>query len=87
MANIDSTDLQATLSANELVDRFAMVLFYYTMGGESWSNQACFLGSSLNIGSWNSTPDFFTILGVLGCNNEGSSMVRLELSKFPNSLT
>jgi hypothetical protein len=81
MANIDSIDLQATLSDDELVERFVLVLLYFATGGASWSDQANFLIPSLNICSWNRNVDF--IRGVLGCNDEGS-VVRLDLCKFPN---
>jgi hypothetical protein len=81
MANIDSTDpLQFTMSDNELVERFVLVLLYFATGGASWLDQARFLSPSLNTCSWK------TGVGGLGCNDEGS-VVSLDLSKFPNSLT
>ena len=82
MVNIDSPDLQATLSDDELVDRFVLVLFYYAMGGASWIDQASFLSPSLNTCSWKTGSS----RGVLGCNDEGS-IVKLDLSKCPNSST
>ena len=85
MANDDSTDpLHFTLSDDELVERFVVVLLYFSMKGANWINQARFLSPSLNICSWNSTIDI--TIGVLGCNEVGS-VVRLVLSKFPNSAT
>jgi hypothetical protein len=83
MVNIDSADpLQVTPSDNELVERFVVVLLYYTTGGADWRDQLQFLTPSLNICSWNGTVDGTTV-GV-GCNDEGS-VVRLGLRKFPNS--
>jgi hypothetical protein len=80
MANIDSTDpLQFTMSDNELVERFVLVLLYFATGGPSWSDRARFLSPSLNICSWNSTVGFNR--GVF-CNDEGS-VVKLILGKFP----
>jgi hypothetical protein len=95
MAYIDSSALQSTLSDDELVERFALVLLYYAAGGESWSDQVDFLNPLLNTCSWNSIVDSIQyrqqvvdgtrVLGV-GCNNEGS-VVTLDLGKFPKSST
>jgi hypothetical protein len=79
MADNDSTDLQSTLSDDELVERFALVLLYFATGGRSW-----FLTPLLNTCSWNSIGEG-TILGV-GCNAEGS-VVTLDLCKLPKSST
>ena len=83
MADIDSSDLQATLSVDELVERFVLVLLHFTTGGASWSDQARFLSPSLNTCSWNNIFD--STIGV-GCNGNGS-VVRLDLRKFHNSPT
>jgi hypothetical protein len=85
MAKNDSTVLQDTLSDDALVERFVLVLFYFSTGGANWSNQARFLSPSLNICSWNSLVNTFNV-GVSVCNNEGA-VERLSLSKFPNSST
>ena len=81
MANIDSTDLQHTLSDDALVERFVFVLLYFTTGGANWSNQFLFLSPSLDICSWNAGRSF---QGVFECNDEGS-VIGLDLCKFPNS--
>jgi len=81
MANIDSTDLQNALSDEALVERFVLVLLYYTTGGANWSDQTLFLTPSLDICSWN-TGSLFQ--GVSECNDEGS-VVQLPLCKFRNS--
>ena len=77
MANIDSTDLQSKLSDDALVERFVLVLFYYTTGGANWRDQKLFLSPSLDICSWNPGPPD-------ECNDEGS-VVELVFRKFPNS--
>jgi hypothetical protein len=78
--NYDSTTLQSTLSDDELVERFALVLLYFATGGGSWLDQAGFLTPLTHTCSWNSIVD--DIIPV-GCNEEGSVMT-LDLSKFPN---
>ena len=81
MANSDSADLQLTMSDDELVERFVLVLLYFATGGASWSDQVRFLTPSLNTCSWNSIVDGTTI--GIGCNEEGS-VVRFDVGKFPN---
>jgi hypothetical protein len=76
MTNNDSTDLQSTLSVDELVERFVLVLLYFATGGESWEDQAGFLIPFNTHCSWNSGE-----LGVV-CNDEGS-VVTIDLRKFP----
>jgi hypothetical protein len=84
MTNNDSTpDLQSPLSHNWLVERFVLVLFYFSTDGASWLDQAGFLTSSLNTCAWNSIVGLFGPIGV-GCNDEGS-LDSLSLCKFPNS--
>jgi hypothetical protein len=83
MAYNDSADLQSTLSDDQLVERFVLVLLYFSTDGEGWKDQAGFLSSSLNTCAWNSIIDVLRI-GVGGCNDEGS-VVTLYFSKFPNS--
>jgi hypothetical protein len=80
MVDNDSTDLQSTLSDDELVERFALVLVYFATGGGSWLDQAGFLTPLLNTCSWNSIVDGTRVLGV-GCNGQGS-VVTLDLCKF-----
>jgi hypothetical protein len=80
MTNKDSTDLQFTLSEDELVERFVVLVFYFATGGESWSDQAGFRIPLTETCSWNSGE-----LGVV-CNNEGS-VVEFVLRKFPHSST
>jgi hypothetical protein len=84
MVDRDSSTLQSTLSDDELLERFALVLLYVATGGESWLDQAGFL-TPLNTCSWNSIVDGPKVLGV-GCNGEGS-VVTLDLCKFPKSST
>jgi hypothetical protein len=79
MADNDSPDLQSTLSDDELVERFALVLVYFATGGGSWLNQAGFLTLILDTCSWNSIVDGSRVLGV-DCNDEGH-VVTLDLCK------
>jgi hypothetical protein len=79
MTNNDTIDLQFTLSYNALLERFAVILLYFTTGGPSWLDPAGFL-STLDTCSWNSVVDE---KGV-GCNEKGS-VVKIQLSKFLNS--
>jgi hypothetical protein len=82
MIDSDNTTLQSTLSDDELVERFALVLLYFaTGGGESWLDQQ----AGFNTCSSNSNGDGTRVLGV-GCNDEGS-IVTLDLCKFPKSST
>jgi hypothetical protein len=77
MTNNDSTDLQSTLSDDELVDRFAMVHLYFVTGGARWEkNQAGFL-APFNTCSWNNGK------GVLLCNGEGSVVWLIIWINFP----
>jgi hypothetical protein len=86
MARNDSSDLQSTMSDDELAERFSLVNFYYATGGESWRYQAGFLSPLNNTCSWNSKLEGTTrVLGV-SCNEEGS-VVTLDLGKFPKSST
>jgi hypothetical protein len=86
MAYSDSIDLLSTLSDDELVERFTLVLLYYAAGGENWSDQAGFLSPLNNTCSWNSIVDGTTrVLGV-SCNEEGS-VVMLDLCKCLKSST
>jgi hypothetical protein len=81
MTNDDSTDLQDTMSDDELVQRFALILVYAAMGGGYWLNlPPC----SVDTCSWNQIVNGYTI-GV-GCNDEGSA-VTLFLSEFLKSPT
>jgi len=80
MANIDSIDLQDTLSNDALVERFVLVLLYFATGGANWSDQFLFLSPSLDICSWN----LGFLLGVFECNDEGS-VTELGFCKFLNS--
>jgi hypothetical protein len=82
MVDKDSTDLQSTLSDDELVERFALVLFHFSTGGESWLDQAGFLNPLINTCSWKS------VYGGAGvdCNDKGS-VTTLDLCKFPKLST
>ena len=82
MADKDSTDLQATVSDDELVERFVLVVFYYaTDGANKWNSQANFLTPSLDICSWKDNSR-----GVIGCNGK-DSVTTLRLCKFRSSST
>jgi hypothetical protein len=87
MADADSTDLQAELSDDELVERFVLVVLYYATDGDAtdrtnkWGFQANFLTPSLNICSWKDSRR-----GVYDCNGK-DSVTTLRLGKFPNSST
>jgi hypothetical protein len=79
MANIDSTySLHFTLSDDELVERFVLVLLYFATGGASWSDQSGFLNIFVNTCSWT------RVQGVVACTDEGS-IVDFRLRKFPDS--
>jgi hypothetical protein len=85
MVNNDSIDI--ALSDDELIERFALVLFYLVTGGDSWFDQAHFL-SPLSTCSWNSIVErdeekWAITIGV-GCNDDGS-VVELNLGKSRNS--
>jgi hypothetical protein len=82
MADEDSTDLQAKLSDNKLVERFVLVVLYHATDGASWSNNRNFLTPSWNICSWKDGGG----KGVDGCSGE-DSVVILSLRKFRNSST
>jgi hypothetical protein len=85
MVDNDSTDLQSTLSDDELVERFALIHLYFATGGASWLDQAGFLTPLLNTCYWNSiaVDSFGETRGLgAGCNDEGS-VVTLDLCKFP----
>eukprot|EP00978_Attheya_sp_CCMP212_P016812 scaffold44411_cov45-Attheya_sp.AAC.1 len=73
MANSDSTDLQRTMSDDELVERFVLVLLYFATGGANWLAQVRFLTPSLNTCSWNSIL-YGRIIGV-GCNAEDGNKI------------
>jgi hypothetical protein len=78
MTNEDSTDLQSTMSNDELVERFVLLVLYFATGGESWVSQHGFLNPLNTHCSWNSGE-----LGVV-CNDQGS-VVELDLCKFSHS--
>jgi hypothetical protein len=84
MTNSDSNDLQSTLSDDELVDRFVLVILYFATNGESWWDQAGFLRPLNSHCSWNSGFGRFE-RGVV-CNDEGA-VVTLNLCKFRHSST
>jgi hypothetical protein len=80
LTNKDSTDLQSTLSDDELVERFALLVLHFTTGGARK-----FDFPLITHCSWNSagTGNAF-VEGVIEgffCNEEGS-VVTLELCKF-----
>jgi hypothetical protein len=87
MATIDSTDPdRATLSEDEVVERFVLVVLYYaTGGGVAWKGER-FLFPSLKTCDWQiiGWPDRSS--GGFHCNGKGS-ILTLDLSKFPNSST
>jgi hypothetical protein len=80
----DSTDLQSTLSDDALVERFVLVLLYFSTNGESWEDQAGFLNSLNAHCSWKSGAELSRTF--LDCNKEGS-VVALGLCKFSQSST
>jgi hypothetical protein len=80
----DSTDLQSTLSDDALVERFVLVLLYFSTNGESWTDQAGFLNPLNAHCSWISDVLFSPTF--LDCNDEGS-VVTLDQGKFSQSST
>jgi hypothetical protein len=85
MTNNDSIDLQSTLSEDELLERFVLVIFYFATNGENWFDQIGFLNPWTTHCSWNSYTDFVIgFEGVVSCNDEGSVM-GLVSRKFPHS--
>jgi hypothetical protein len=71
MVSKDSIHLQSTLSDDEIVERFTLVLLHSATGGDIRG----FLSPVVNTCSWNSD--------VVACNDE-SSVVSLNLGKFVN---
>jgi hypothetical protein len=70
MAYSDSITLQSTLSDDELVERFLLVVLFFATGGESWRHQANFLTPSLKTCSWGRIVDgcsWRLECGRLGC--------------------
>jgi hypothetical protein len=84
----DSTDLQSTLSDDALVERFVLVLLYFSTNGESWEDQTGFLNPLDAHCSWKSGAELGGLFSrtFLRCNNEGS-VVALALCKFSQSST
>jgi hypothetical protein len=80
MTNNDSADLQSTLSDDQLVERFFVVLLYFATDGASWVDQAGFLTSSLNTCAWRIVNNYSANTGV-GCNDAGS----VELLRLPHN--
>jgi hypothetical protein len=80
MTNADSTDLQSTLSEDELVERFVLLVLYFATAGENWNSQDGFLNPLNTHCSWNRNIGNGFVQGVV-CNDEGS-VVTLDLSKF-----
>jgi len=68
---------------SRFAQRYAMVVFYYSTGGDvSWSRQANFLSPALDICEWqeNAPEGSPTILGILGTQCVQGQLYAIELS-------
>jgi len=66
-----------------LVERYAVAVFYYTTGGELWYDNDFFMGTD-SVCNWQYTQqDDFDMTGI-SCNDDGL-IVRLRLSKYAAS--
>jgi Leucine-rich repeat (LRR) protein len=75
-----NSDLEATLSDDQLVERFVLAIFYFATNGDSWEYHTGFLRSFTHC-NWN----YFGSSGVV-CNDEGS-VVTLVFGEFLHSST
>ncbi len=73
-------------SSQELLERFVMVVFYYSTGGESWSNNGNWLKNGVSICSWHGVTcghgTYKSVEKIMLRNNNLKGTITDEISKL-----